>query len=288
VKRDDMAAASVADGYFDRWPRQELRFKEFVAATSFKAVKGYGKQRVANVAVVTELEKLEGRKTTFARRIERQKEAVTAAKQEVTRAKLALNAAKARRKRGDGRVEDELLAKRPDPIAVWNRVDALKAERDRYPEAKAALEQATATHVAAAAKLDELQAALPKLAARQEELASRKEIYRADVELDQVVSVYKLGFVLLCELVLREYFAGTRMTLATFMRQILLLPATRTIHGYDEHVRLACPPDKEVRKALAIACERVNDLKLRRNGRTLHLAIDDHAAGQRQRSSLKT
>ena len=116
-----------------------------------------------------------------------------------------------RRKRGDGRVEDELPAKQPDPIAVWNRVDALKAERDRYPEATAALERANADQAAAAAKLDELHAALPKLAARKEELANRKEIFRADVELDQVVSVYKLGFVLLCELALREYFAGTRM-----------------------------------------------------------------------------
>lgn len=286
VERAEMTPTAIATGYFRRWPAQELRFKTFNAATDFKRNAGYGKQQVTNVAVVTELEKLEARKTRLAKRIERQGEAVGAAAKDLKRARLALNAAKARRKRGDGLVEDELLAKKPDPIAVWNRVDAIKAERDRFPEAVAAVEKAESGLAAAKAKLAALEAEGPKLDARAAELESRRVIYRADVELDQIVSVYKLGFVLLCELVLRELFAGTRMTLATFMRQILHLPAKRYIQGTKDHLQLACPPNAEVREAVEAACERVNAMKLRRNGRVLHLSVEARAPDQKQRSRL--
>lgn len=143
------------------------------------------------------------------------------------------------------------------------------------------------THEAATTKLAELKVALPKLDERMTELESRREIYRADTELDRIVSVYKLGFSLLCEMVLRDYFGGTRMTLATFIRQIFNLPATKTIDGQQEYICLAYPPNAEIRAALEVACARVSDLKLRRNGRILHMSVDARRSDQRQRSSLR-
>ena len=93
------------------------------------------------------------------------------------------------------------------------------------------------------------------------------------MELDRIVSVYKLGFVLLCEVALREYFAGPNISLATFMRQILTLPGKRTVEGHQEFIHLATPPNKEILAALERACERVSALKIRRNGLVLRLSV---------------
>ena len=274
VPRDEMPATAIADGYFARWPRQELRFKTFTGAADFKGVKGYGKQRVENVAVVTELEKLVARKTTVEGRITRQQVVVAEATAALTRAKRALNTAKARRKRGDGLVEDALLVKTPNPISVWNRVDALKAERDRLPAAAARVEQATTDLDAAKAKLEGLVASLTAIAKRQGELDSRRTIYRSDVELDQIATVYKLGFALLAETAMRDFFGGVRMSVETFTRQILHLPATKCTYKHEVVIQFACPPDKAVRAALEDACKRVNDLQLSRDGRALRLGVD--------------
>lgn len=279
VDAETLTAAEVADGYYGRWPQQELRFKTFGTA-HFKGVKGYGKELVTNVAVVTELEKLQARRPKLLTRIERQGAAVKTAKKALSQQRLALNAAKARRRRHDERVADELLVAQPDPIAVWDQVEVIKAERDRHAAAMAGVEEAEAAHQAAAAKLAETRASLPKLDARIAELESRREIHRADTELDRIVTVYKLGFVLLCELVLREWFGGTRISLATFMRQVLTLPGTRTVEGFQEHVKLACPPNPEVREMLEAACKHVNGLKLRRNGLVLRLAVEPPPAGR--------
>lgn len=280
VARDDMTPTEIANGYFSRWPMQELRFKTFNQATDFKRNAGYGKMQVANIAVVSELEKIDAQKTRLAKRIAKQVDIVAAKKEAFKQARLTLNAAKARRKRADSLVEDELLADDPDPITMWNRVDHLKAERERLPEATAKLKQAEDELEEAKRKLDALKAEIPRLTARALALESRREIYRADVELDQIVSVYKLGFALLSELVLRELFAGTRMTLARFMRQVLQIPGKRCVRDTTVHLELACPPNADTRAALEAACHRVNAMNLCRKGRTLTMSVAAAGLGQ--------
>ena len=64
-----LSATEGAGAYFDRWRRQELRFRTFGSA-HFKRVSGYGKRLVTNVAVVTDLEKLKLQKARLVKRIE--------------------------------------------------------------------------------------------------------------------------------------------------------------------------------------------------------------------------
>jgi len=288
VSSDDLPTAAVADAYYARWPRQELRFKEFNHVANFKRVAGYGKQLVTNVVVVTELDKLKAQRARLATRMVKQGEAIKAARTELTSVRQAANVAKTRSKRQDGLVAQALLADKPDPNVVWDRVDVVMAERDRQTATATAVEAAEAAHLAAKAKLAESEAKLPVIAEREALLETRREIYQADTEMDRIMTVYKLGFVLLCEFVLREYFAGMTISLAGFMRQILNLPGTRTVDGYQEYVRLACPPNKDTRDALADACKRVTDLKLRRNGLVLHMAVEAGPGDPKQRSSRKS
>ncbi len=286
VGREELSAREVADAYFKRWVRQELRFKTFGAA-NFKAVAGYGKQLVTNVAVVTELDKLPARRQKLEKRIAATEEVVGTAYAALKAARTAVKKAETRRTKQDGRVAAALFADAPDPDVVCDRVDAVIAERDDLTEAKAAAEAAQAEHRAAVLKLDDLRAELPKLDAKQALLESRKEIFAADTELDQILGVFKLGFVLLCEVALREFFGELNISLPTFMRQILTLPGKRVVEGFQEFIHLAPPPDKQTRAALERACERVNAKKIRRNGLILRLCVGLPGGGQHQRSRSK-
>jgi hypothetical protein len=278
-----LSTRGVADAYFKRWSNQELRFKTFGEA-NFKGVAGYGKQMVKNVAVVTELDKLPAQRERAKTRIDGQGTLVTNAYTALKAARSAVKKAEARRAKQDGQVAAELYRENPDPNVVCERVDAVIGERDRLAEAKTAVAAAEADHQATVEKLAALHAELPKLDEKEALLLSRKEIYRADVELDRIVSVYKLGFVLLCELALREFFAGLNISLATFIRQILTLPGKRVVEGYQEFIQIASPPNQDIRVALEGACERVNALKMRRNGLVLRLSVGTPPEGQHRRS----
>ncbi len=271
---DPFEALDIANAYFDRWPRQELRFRTFNQATRFKYVRGYGKSLVQNFTVLTALDKLRAQRSRLMARIAKQSVVVADTMQAVTTSKLRLNAAKARRARQDGLVDLELAARHTDRQALQARIETAKIERDRHTGAVAEIQEAEQGVAKAQAKLDQLNKRLPEIEAEMAELDTRKEIYQADTELDQICTVYKLGFVLILEFVLRTWFAGMRISLDRFMRQILSLPGTRTIEGRIEHVRIKASRDRDVMLAVEAACERVNSLGVVRNGRTVRLSVD--------------
>jgi transposase len=283
VEATELTTREVAEAYFKRWSAQELRFKTFGAA-NFKGVAGYGKQLVENVAVVTELDKIPAQRRRVQTRIEGQVGVVTNAYAALKDARSAVKAAQKRRTKQDGQVAAELFKENPDPNIVCARVDVVIGERDHLATAEAAVAAAEVDHKLAVEKLAALGLELPRLDEKEALLTSRKEIYRADVELDRIVSVYKLGFVLLCELALREFFAGLNISLANFMRQILTLPAKRVVEGYQEFIQLASPPNTDIRAALEGACARINALKMRRNGLVLRLSVAPSPTGQQRRS----
>ena len=164
------------------------------------------------------------RRKRLEKQIESQARVVTDLYTALKEARTAEKKAEERRARQDGQVAKELFADTPDLDIVCARVETVIGERDRLAEANAAAATAEATHRAAVAKLAALRAELPKLNEKAALLESRREIFQADVEQDRIFSVYKLAFVLLCELALREFFEGLNISLATFMRQILNLP----------------------------------------------------------------
>lgn len=275
-------AQDVAGAYFDRWPRQELRFRTFNQATKFKYVRGYGKSLVQNVTVLTALDELRAQRNRLEARIAKQTVAVSDAAQGVKTAKLRLNAAKARRARQDGLVELELAIEHTDRQALQARIETAKAERDRHTGAVSQIQEAETGLAKEQGKLAKMTKRLPEIEAEMAELATRKEIYQADTELDQIYTVYKLGFVLILEFILREWFAGMRISLDGFMRQILSLPGTRTFEGKTEHVRIKASRNQDIMRAVEAACERVNALGLVRNGRIMRLSVDWGAGAQRR------
>lgn len=276
-------AREVADAYFDRWPKQELRFRTFSQGAHFKRVHGYGKQLVTNVTVVTKLDKLAAQCKRIEKRIKGQAAVVATAYAALKEAGKGVKKAEARRAKQDGRIATELFADAPDPNVVCRQVDALIAERDCLAEAKARAAEARTTHGEAVVRLATLRAELPKLAEKEALLASRREIYQADTELDLVMTAFKLGFVLLAEAALRLYFAGQRMSLDGFIRYVLAAPGTRVVGATNVTIRFKPSPNKQVQAALVAACAHVTSLERRRDGKLLRMEVED-PPGRNQRS----
>lgn len=263
-----------ADAYFRRWPAQELRFRDFNQATRFKRVTGHGKRLVMNVAVLTELDELRARKAKDEGLIARKQAVVEKARLAAKKARLGLNAAKARRTRQDNLVAEEMAAPQLDREILEARVETTQAERERYTQAEETIRKA-------AAKLAREQALLDKVIARQPgidrdiaDCESRREIHEADGEMDSIATSAKLGFVLLCETALLLFFSGLRISLDRLMRQILSLPGTRTVDAMTEMITIRASRNRKVMQAVESACERANALGVVRDGRVVRFSVD--------------
>ncbi len=257
-------------------PRPEVRRTEVATLHNpgLGIIHGYGKRLVMNVAVLTELDQVRAKLSRLWDRIGKQESAVMSARDALTKAKLRLNAAKARRARQDDLLDDTLLARHPRKDDVRGRIAGTRAERDRYEQVEQAVHEAQDALAKAGTKLAALEAQVPVKEAEIEILESRKEIYQADTELDQIATAFKLGFVMICEHLVRLFFPGLGISLHGLMRQILSLPGRRVIQGAFEHVYIKASPNSAIMRAVEEACERVNALGVVRDGRTVRLSVE--------------
>jgi hypothetical protein len=269
-----MEGRELADLYFERWPLQENFFKHH-AAVGLAEHRGNCGRYVANVAVVTELEKLEHRRkkdeeerARLARTKPAQQEQWEKARREHQRAQQALATRR-------GRLE-ALAAKGRCEGKAFSRVAA------DYHQALTRSEQTQETFEVAQqqrhkdmAREAELQARQEEAAARRTRLEPQKQIRQVDVALDSVLTATKLTLALLLTFVLREYFPSFPMTPQTFISRVFSLRGRRTRRPDEEHIVFyENPRDPVINQALAEACRQLNRRGLKRQGRRLSYSLE--------------
>lgn len=277
----------IANAYFDRWPKQELRFRTFSQGAHFKRVHGYGKQLVTNISVVTELDKLAAQSKRLDHQRKALEQTLATARKAQQKARRVVQMAAARRTLNDRRVAFELSAKRPDPKTVAARVKGGHAERDRGAEAQENLRLAEARVAQLEAEQIALQEKDAELATRVTTLETRRTIYQADTELDTIMTAFKLGFVLVSEAALRLYFGGKRLSLDAFTRYILSTPGTKVTDKKRVTIRFKPSPNKEIQAALVAACERVNAMNHSRDGKLFRMEVEE-LPDRKQRSKVNS
>ena len=268
--------AELADLYFERWPKQEAKFRAVNQAVGFKDVHGYGKQLVDNISVITELDQLgqrirnleqglEQKTIEQARRAEELQEQQKLLRRQERRLETVTRQLD-KRMSGGQRITPKLrrVAKEQRSLAACVRkTSALSVRRQKMLERVGALR---ARHQA-------------ELAERQEQkqrLAARRKIYKHDTELDSLFSLLKVGLVQLVAYVLKEYLGDARMEPVTFLERVATLPAgLRTTPEFELVTFLYNRRDPEVMKLLVDHCHAINARRLRtRSGRRLRLQVD--------------
>lgn len=230
---------------------------------------------VANVAVVTELEKL-------ATRAQRDGEAL--ARLAGDAATLALTAAQT--SKDDDRAQAALATRRRrlDVLVAGGKTSGSTFARVAVEHQQALLraEQTAAAATAARAAVERNQTRTAKLeqqlaesAARQEHLEAQRTIRQLDVAQDEILTATKLTATQLIAFALRVYLTALPMTPETFVSRVFPMRGRKEIEPTLERIVFhENPRDPEVNAALHDACRRLNQRNLQRDGRRLRYAVE--------------
>lgn len=269
----------MADLYYQRWPVQENAFKEGVAL-QLDEHRGNCGVMVANVAVITELEKV-------GERLKRDEDGLEKLSAQAT--ELQDRATKASRQQDRARRKLETHRRRLDALIQRGQTEGKTFARTAvlHQQALVQAEQAEAAAHAVSKQWQKNQEATAKLehrlgemTERVRDLDSRRTIRQLDVEQDKILTATKLTALQLIAFVLRVYLVGLPMTPQTFVSRLFRLPGRKEIEADVERIVFyENPRDPEVTAALREACYRLTQRELRRDGRRLLYCIEPPPTG---------
>jgi hypothetical protein len=237
--------------------------------------RGNSSRMVANVAVVTELERLEKRardeeaKLSTLRKaagsLERS-EAAARRKSERSHEKLATRRARVETLIAQGQIEGPAFFRAT--VDQQHAMSQAESDRSSHERASRALENNRA-------ETSKLEANLEKIAKRRAKLEPQRVIREIDVEIDKILTATKLTASLLLTFAIREYLPSFPMTPQTFISRVLPIEGRRVLREDTETVVFyENPRDPEVNEALRDACARLNRRKLQRDGRTMRYVCE--------------
>lgn len=139
---------------------------------------------------------------------------------------------------------------------------------------KKSLERFESDHEKAAAKIASLEANFASKKAHLRGLASRREIYQTDVKLDQILSVLKLGCLLLVQFILHKFFDGLAIEFNTFIREIVALRGVRIRTKSTETIQfVGNRRNPKMMTRLEEACRRLNAMGHEQEGRVIRFEV---------------
>jgi len=269
-----MEGRDLADLYFARWPIQENFFKE-ANVLGLSRHRGNCGTIVSNVAVISELERLESRATRDAEVLtqltndaEQCARTAEGCNREHQRAQSAL--ATRRRNLDEAIAQSKTTGKMFTALALDHQRALVQAESCAKVAAKAraAVEKTDTRRAKLAAQLDEI-------AARRVHLEPRRTIRKLDVAQDAILTATKLTAAQLICFVLREYLSSLAMTPETFIRRVFTIHGRKELRVHEELVIFyENPRDPAINDVLRDACQHINKRALQRDGRTLRFAVE--------------
>jgi len=280
----DMEGHDLADLYYSRWPVQENAFKE-ADVLGGSEHRGNCARIVANVAVVSELERLESRAARDAETLRK-----------LTDEAATLAQAADEHTRDQQRAESTLATRRRrlDDLVVQGKTGGKAFARIALDHQQALVHAETCTTTATktraalnnnAARRATIEQRAADIAARKKRLEPRRTIRQLDVTQDTILTATKLTAAMLISFVLREYLPSMSMTPQTFVQRVLSVHGRKEIGREQELVVFyENPRDPLVNDALRNACERLNRRPLSRDGRRLRFIVEQQPPTKRGRS----
>jgi len=274
VSPEEMTSSELLERYSARWPLQEHGFRDANGRVGLHRHYGYGKCLVDNVAVLTQLEKLEAQQARLQERIASLQERSGALEQAVKERERRLH---------DGEdwpkvLTEELKAQVTNPgddkpSDLLETMDLIHSWHASHPSAIKAHDRAVSELNEHKAKLARAEQRVQDKIVERANLEKKTSIYQVDTELDSLILAYKLTFINLCRELMKDYL-GVNWQLDSLIQAVLTLPGRRKrtrSHEYIEIFRQDRDPRAMV--AVARACERMNALEIKREGRVLDFRL---------------
>jgi hypothetical protein len=275
MRTGDWKMAELADLYYERWPKQELNFRDVNEATKFKKVKGFGKQLVQNIAVTTKLDQLGARERRAKAQVTGQSERLTQLELKRDEQEQALRSGQRSKEEADVATDTALTNSSPsiDKIRQFNR---------QRRKAEVNIEKCRESIKKTETKLNDTQALQERTCKRltryedeKDKLQRNAKILAHDVELDGIFNALKVGLTLLATFVLRKMLGNARLKPVTFLERIAYLPARQHFEGEYEHIIFEYNTrDTDIMALLGAHCKTINSMNLRmRSGYTLRVGV---------------
>ena len=245
LPRETVGASLVVKAYFERWPNEELQFKSMKSIACLNRVAGYGKKKLPDEKAREKQSKLEGQISNLQQKLEVPLESL--AEQEE---RLALALGRQRRIHSSCPIVD---GRRIVDEASQARLKSLAREIAQLQRQIKLIET-------------ECGRDLKRLKRSEKQwlrLQGKDFIYQIDVELDQIMTFFRISLVNICCWFLREYMKKSSMSLAKLLHTILLLPAEIELTKDLRRVRLKRNSKiPKVMDELQLALERLNALRI--------------------------
>jgi transposase len=211
-----LRACRVVKAYFNRWPLQELWFRDAKEFAALHRVTGYGKKLLDDEKVQAKQNKLQGQIATLRDVLQQPLAALSPLDNQ-----LASWIEKERRLRAQTRIED---GKRLVTMQQAQALDECRHAISALEREKAKLRQPHQKQFARLKRCEQ----------RWLHLQGKEKVYKVDVELDQIMTYFRVAFVNLCTYFQINFLRKSdsakvlpaRTTLATLVHRIFLLPAT--------------------------------------------------------------
>lgn len=258
LPRETVGASLLVKTYFDRWPCEELRFKDMKAFACLNRVAGYGKKRVPDEKVRQTQKDLQVR--------------ITALRQKLG---VPLKAMADQEERLSICIDKKCRIHSQSPIAGGKRV----IDEQKRPILKSLSGEMAQCRRLIKSIESEWSKDLPRLRKYEKEwlrLQGKEYVYRIDVELDQIMSYFRIGLVNLSSWFLHECLPKQKMALSQLLHNILLMPAEIELTKDIRRVRLKRNlKNPEGMQGLEPALRKLNDLKIPHlDGRRIEFALE--------------
>jgi len=237
---------NVVKSYFDRWPAQELNFKDMKSSVNIHHVVGYGKKLVDNPTVISKIELLQKQKDKLESELTiplgKIKDLEVSLQKKITEEKIYKE--KSTIVNGIRRLPDHDMQ---DLNSIQKEINSIKRMiqkiKDEYPKQFKLLDKNN----------DEL--------AR---IVDKKKIYCVDVELDQIMTCFKISMANICCYLLDDCFNGQKMTLHRLFEVIFNLRAEVRIENDCRNISIKKNfKQPEIMKKLESALTGINDMRIK-------------------------
>jgi len=200
-----VGASLVVKAYFDRWPQQELTFRSMKKFASLHRVAGYGKMSVEDPIVKAKQEELKEKIQVLRDKL---KSPLAEIAQKTTALTALIEEERTLRVKGRIKEGERILGKKD--------AEALKACTSKIRRVQRSMKDIEKSYEKEFRNLRRYEASWMRL-------QGKEFIYKVDVELDQILTYFRVSLSNLCAYFLKEFLQMGPLSFTTLMQSVLLL-----------------------------------------------------------------
>ena len=236
--------SGVVKSYFDRWPKQELQFRSMKSAVSIHRVTGYGKKEVPDTKMREKQERVKKSIDSICSELRKVLDEIEELKQKLAGLYKKERTLKEKTAIKNGKREGD-----PDTLSALKtcqkEINAIKREMNKIKKPHKA-------------KLNRLQ----KLRKDWKRIQGKDYVYAADVELDQLVTCFRMSFANLCSFFL-SHCLKEKMELQTLIQSFFMLTGSVTETKIERIITLnRNPKEPDMMEKLASGLDVLNSFDI--------------------------